>query len=123
MAADDAGQAGKPSAQVGQPFMLKLGAAATVEAEDLQVGFDHVVSDSRCPTGAQCIQEGEAVVRIWLVKTPAQRDTRDVATTPQRDTGTYGAYRVKLVSLEPHPNLKQATRASDYVATLLVTRN
>ena len=123
MAADDAGQAGKPGAQAGQPFMLKLGASATVEAEELQVGFERVVSDSRCPTGARCIQEGEAIVRVWLVKAPAQRETRDVATTPQRDTGTYGAYRVKLVGLEPYPNLKQATRASDYVATLLVTRN
>jgi hypothetical protein len=123
MAAADASQTGKAAAQAGRPFGLKLGESVTVEAEGLEVGFERLLSDSRCPTGAQCIQEGEAVVRIWLAKAPDQRQTLELGTTPNRAEGTYGAYRIKLVSLEPHPDLKRPTRASDYVATLTVSRS
>ena len=123
MSADGGRQAGKASAQAGRPFGLKPGESLTVETEGLEVGFERVVSDSRCPTGARCIQEGEAVLRVWLVKAPGGRETRDLATNPDRAEGTYGAYRIKLVSLEPHPDLKRTTRASDYIATLLVSQS
>jgi hypothetical protein len=121
-AGERASQAGKAAVQTGQPFTLKLGQAITVEAEGLEVGFERVVSDSRCPTGAQCIQEGEAVVRIWLAKPPGQRENRDLATTPKAAEATYGAYQIRLMSLDPYPDLKRPTRPADYAASLRVTR-
>jgi len=110
-------------AQLNQPFALMAGASATVETENLQIGFDRVLSDSRCPRGAQCITAGEAIVRIWVSKAPAPRETRDLTTIPAADEAVYGAYRIKLVSLDPYPIANATVRASEYVATLLATRS
>lgn len=118
--------AGSPAAlspaRLDQSFALAAGASAILETENLQIGFDRVLSDSRCPRGAQCITAGDAVVRIWMSKAPAARESRDLETTPRAAEAVYGAYRIRLVTLDPYPIADRAIRPSDYVVTLLVTR-
>ena len=125
LACASSSDSGNPSAPktvgLDQPFTLAAGASARVDAENLQVGFDRVVSDSRCPRGAQCVVAGEAVVRVWLSKSPEARGNRDL-TTPNAAEAVYGAYRITLVTLDPYPTVDHTIRPSDYVATLLVTR-
>ena len=47
------------SVELGQEVELKLGQTASIEAKALKVKFAGVISDSRCPTGATCVWEGE----------------------------------------------------------------
>lgn len=121
-ASDSGSVTSPPAAGLDQPFTLAAGASVRLEVENLQVGFDRVVSDSRCPSGAQCIVEGEALVRVWLSKAPAARESRDLKTTPNAAEAVYGAYRIKLVTLAPSPTVDRTIRPSDYVVTILVTR-
>ena len=115
--------AGPSQATPGEMFKLTAGGVAVVQGEDLQVGFDRVLADSRCPRGAQCITEGEAIIRVWLSKPPRGRAEHELQTTPPSAAeALYEGYRIRLVALEPYPQVDRTIRASDYVATLLVTR-
>jgi hypothetical protein len=120
--ASDSGNPVAPSPALDQAFTLKAGASAILDTENLRVEFDSVLSDSRCPRGAQCITAGEAVVRVWLSKAPTPRESRELKTTPNAAEAVYGAYRIRLVTLDPYPTADRTIRPSDYVVTLLVTR-
>jgi hypothetical protein len=110
-------------AMLGETFTLRPGGVAVVRGEDLQVGFDRVLSDSRCPQGAQCIVKGEAVIRVWLSTPPQGRAEHELRTAPPPDAeAVYGEYRIRLVTLDPYPQVDRTISSSDYVATLLVTR-
>ena len=111
-----------PAAGLDRPFTVKSGTSTSIDAEKLHIGFDRVISDSRCPRGAQCIVAGEAVLRVWLQKPPSARENRDLTTMPEGAQAAYGAYRIKLVTLDPSPSVDGTIRPSDYVATFLVTR-
>jgi hypothetical protein len=121
VSANSSSPAAPTAAGLDRPFTLKSGASASIDVEKLQIGFDRVLSDSRCPRGAQCIVAGEAVLRVWLLKSPAARENRDLKTTPDAEAA-YGAYRIKLLTLDPYPSVEGTIRPSDYVATFLVTR-
>ena len=45
---------------------LKVGSGASIAGTPWTLIFDSVVSDSRCPLGAMCIQAGEAVLALEL---------------------------------------------------------
>jgi hypothetical protein len=111
------------SVKLNQSFTLKVGASESIEGEDAQIGFDSVVSDSRCPKGAQCIVAGDATIRVWLARSSRSRQTRDLKTSPPAATeAVISPYRVTLTSLAPEPMVDGTPRTSDYVATLLVSR-
>ena len=120
--ASDSGNPVATSPALDQAFTLKAGTSAMLDTENLQVEFAGVLSDSRCPRGTQCITAGEAVLRIWLSKAPAARESRDLKTTPNAGEAVYGAYRIRLLMLDPYPTADRTIRPSDYVVTLLVTR-
>jgi hypothetical protein len=116
------GGTGVGAATLNQPFDLRPGTAARLDGDRLEIGFEAVVSDSRCPRGAQCITAGEAIVSISLSKPPAAKEHRQLSTTPNSPDATCCGYRVRLVALEPAPALDRTIAASDYVATLLVSK-
>jgi hypothetical protein len=115
-------QSQRITATLDRPFKLMAGRSATIDAERLQVGLERVVSDSRCPQGAQCIVAGEGVVRIWLLNASGARDNRDLKTTPDAASTVYSTYRITLRALDPVPRTNHAIRPSEYVATLIVSR-
>jgi hypothetical protein len=114
-----------PSQRVplGQPFDLGVGESVVVEDELLLVSFDRVLSDSRCPLGVFCIQEGDAVVRVTPERLPNQVGVLTLHTQASLgDAGDFKGFRVRLVELAPHPIRDQTIAPGDYVATLEVTR-
>jgi hypothetical protein len=113
---------GPTSAALDQAFQLTVGSSATITSENLQVGFEQVLSDSRCPHGAQCIVAGNATARVWLSKPPTGREPRELGTSAET-SAVYGAYRIALTTLSPYPEVGATIRPSDYVVTLVVTRS
>jgi hypothetical protein len=112
----------KVAAQLDQPFAIRVGEVATIAAEGLDVTFDAVLSDSRCPRGAQCIRAGEATVRITVRKPPAAADVLVLRTPSSADAAEYGGYRIRLTNVTPQPELGRQTRSEEYVATIVVAR-
>ena len=119
--------AGSPAApgsvKLNQAFTLKVGTSTSVDGEGIQVGFETVVSESRCPKGAQCIVAGDATIRVWLARGSQARETRELKTAPPSATQVViDPYRLTLSALTPEPTVDGTPRPSDYVATLVVAR-
>jgi len=109
----------QPTVPLQQPFDLRVGASATL-SDGVQVTFDGVTSDSRCPLDAFCVWAGEGVVAVSLSQTPATPVHRELRTTPGASEATYASHTIKLVALAPYPRSTQPIRPAEYVATLSV---
>lgn len=108
---------------LGEGFQLKVGESAQIEAEALQIGFEGVAGDSRCPKGEQCIWEGDATVRVWLQKASETKATHELHTAAKEPSEvSYLGYQVKLQRLDPYPISGKTIQQADYHATFEVTR-
>lgn len=107
------------SAQLGQPFELRIGQQATIAGEGLTVSFQAVPEDSRCPTGVQCVWAGNARVQIVLSK-DGKAAGMELNTNLDPRTGTYLNYEIELVALNPYPTSKGPIAQSQYRATFVV---
>jgi hypothetical protein len=107
------------TASLGEPFELHVGQAARLAKSDLDLFFRRVASDSRCPTGAQCIWAGEAVVTLdgRILKAPP--DSFDVRLDSER---LFDGYRIRLVGLDPHPVAGAAVDSTAYVGRFVVEK-
>lgn len=54
--------------ELGREFTIERGREVEIAGEGLTVRFVSVVSDSRCPKGAECIWEGYARILVRLGK-------------------------------------------------------
>ena len=108
---------------LGQPFQLRVGESVVVSGESLTVTMNAVPEDSRCPTGVQCIWEGNARVTVTLAKTGQAAQSFDLNTTLDPKTATYLDYQIELVALDPYPTYRGGPIAqSRYRATFVVRR-
>ena len=87
------------------------------------VCLDSVFNDSRCPNGAYCFWEGNAVVRLKFEKIPDQPEFFDLNTHRQfRTDTTIGGYTISLVGLDPVPSTEVRIPQSDYIAKITVKK-
>lgn len=107
--------------ELGAPFTLRPGGSARIASSELTVGFEAVTADSRCPVDVQCIQAGDATVRVWVLAS-GSREVLEVTTSPRSNPVSVRGYQLTLQALEPAPSTKRTTKTSDYRATLIVTR-
>jgi hypothetical protein len=107
---------------MGSVFKLPVGGSAQIEGTALQVGFDAVTSDSRCPKGEQCVWAGDAAVRVWLQDgaQPRLLLTLHLSTDPG-PIGRALGHQVRLLRLEPDPVSGKPIAPAAYVATLTLT--
>jgi hypothetical protein len=107
----------KPVA-LGTSFVLKPSESAKIEG--LEIAFEGVKDDSRCPVGVQCIWAGDAIVTLALRQAPAARETRQLHAVQDGRETTYGGYRVVLEALAPAPRADAPIAPEAYRATLKV---
>lgn len=121
-AVDKADTAG-PSLNVayGEPADLFPGQSLAVTKSKAAFTFTRVVTDSRCPTGLDCIQAGEAVVLVTLpdgkgttVRIPADSRTPVTFSIPDGS--------VSVISLKPYPAARQKINPGDYRLSVKVTK-
>jgi hypothetical protein len=119
--ASAAGAAGSPPDRApGEPFTLAMHDSAHIATTRIEIRFARLVSDSRCPTGAQCITAGEAVIELTLTRGSAKPASVEITTTPGGSCVTSGDAEIELQSIEPVPALSKMPKESDYRATLVV---
>jgi len=96
-------------------------------AEGVEIEFLSVEEDSRCPTGAQCVSEGNARIRVRTI-TPRGSQIVELNTNPALPSSAlFDYYGVSLRKLEPFPTLgPQSTPVvipnQAYEATLFVIK-
>lgn len=104
-----------------QPFKLRAGGPGVDLPGDWQIGFDSVVSDSRCPKGVQCVWAGEATVRLWLRQGQGAKQTLTLGTQAgvARAAGL-SDHQLQLLELAPYPVAGRSVALTDYVAILVL---
>jgi hypothetical protein len=99
-----------------------LGAGESSRVDGLTVKFEGVSGDSRCPIGVQCFWEGDATVTVTVSEPSRAAANLELHTSGKFPReGTYGRYRVRLVSLVPQPREGEGVPAGEYRATLQVS--
>jgi len=104
---------------LGQSFELRAGASAAIEG-GLQIKFERVPSDSRCPMDALCIRAGEALVALTVSQDGQNAASRELRTDGAASETTYLGFSIKLIALAPYPRSDRQILPEDYVATLAV---
>jgi len=89
--------------------------------KDVQICLDSVVNDSRCPTGLQCVWEGDATAAFTL-KTSTRRTSFNLHTNSkfQMDTLIDGM-AIALLKITPYPGGQDSIKASEYRVEIRVT--
>lgn len=113
-------------AVVHQPFWLRLGEEIVVQPENVVVGFRQLITDFRCPIGADCVIAGHAEVQMSLSNADLDSMSFRLLIGPyvtKEDTTAHPfadvlGFRVRLMQLDPHPNIDEQHRTSDYKALL-----
>ncbi len=83
------------------------------------VCFESVLSDSRCPEGAECIWAGNAQVKFRLVTASDNLLFFNLNTNTSFTNDTIvGGYRFTLKALNPYPSLKDINLPKAYKAEI-----
>ncbi|HJU90148.1 MAG TPA: hypothetical protein VJ672_12185 [Gemmatimonadaceae bacterium] len=110
-------------ARVGETFSLRVGETAQVRGtggDDIHVTFVSVTEDSRCPTGVQCVWEGNARLRLVVAQGGLSSST-SINTTVDPKSAAFAGHTLQLVELRPHPHVGEPISQSAYVARLRLT--
>lgn len=100
---------------------VELAPGQSTRVNGLTVKFEGVSADSRCPIGVQCFWEGDAVAVVSVSERSREGASLELHTAGRFPReGTYGRYRVRLVSLVPQPREGEPVAADRYRATLQV---
>jgi hypothetical protein len=109
---------------LGAPFEVRRGETVRLSDAAMEVEFLMVESDSRCPTGAVCVWEGEVVIiaRVAAVGSPGEKVRLTLrAGAPEMGSAEVLGYRVTVTDVQPHPVLGQdPPEQGAYVATMVL---
>ena len=107
-----------PTVSIGSRFVLAPGEVAMVGDSGLQVRFDRVLGDSRCPADAICIQGGDAIVRIELFSRRGMQVYE--LHTGNMQPVEHDGVTIELLELSPYPFSSRTIQPDEYRATLRI---
>jgi hypothetical protein len=114
-------QAESLTASLGQETSLRLGQVVSIEGEQLEIEFVRVISDSRCPTGAQCVWQGEVncLLRITHEDEVFEKTIVQPGLAQQPSLDIFQDYQLAF-SVAPYPVVDEKINAGDYRLLLTV---
>ena len=102
--------------KLGENIAVRFNEAVRIPSDTTTVRFTGVTSDSRCPSGAQCVWAGEATVVFTVGGVQQVALGLQPGSTP--GTAIVGMYQITLVALDPYPAVNKSIAKSEYVATI-----
>jgi hypothetical protein len=105
------------AATLNVPIQLAPGQSALFDAENLEVKFVGIDSDSRCPSDVACVWAGEVVVRLTVRK---DGRTKELAIKSNASLPVEG-WVVAVLDVLPPRSSSQRIAPADYRVTLKVT--
>jgi len=88
------------SPEFGEPFELKIGESVTMDEGKLNIKFDYVSIDTRCPQGSNCTDSVDAIVVLTI-----SGYSYSLHTNLWLCGITVGTYQVDLLSLNRYPRI------------------
>lgn len=86
----------------------------------INISFESLASDSRCPQGAECIWAGDGEI---IVKLTSSNNLKSVSLHTLLEPGkvTFENYKIELLELTPYPVLDRQIDSTDYKAKLKIS--
>lgn len=106
----------------GDTALLQLPLGRSADNGEIEITFDAVTEDSRCPADVQCVWQGNASIRLTLTGGD-ETEQFVVSSTLEPRRVAYGGWAISLRSLAPYPGSSDPTDRSAYVATIAVVEN
>jgi hypothetical protein len=116
----------KINAALGQEVSLAIGQQVSVAAENLEIKFLEVVSDSRCPTGVYCPWQGQVSCLVQVTKAnisspPYKMVLTQPGLTEEYAKETFDGHEISF-SVMPYPVAGKSIPTADYRLQLIVNR-
>lgn len=101
---------------LGEPFELTENAAAKVKKAKTNITFLGVQEDSRCPTGANCVWEGQVIASLLINADTVNITMRGTTATSEN----VGEYDFQLLEVMPYPSIEGSTDTLIYSVKMQV---
>jgi hypothetical protein len=109
-----------PSVAIGSEFQLRPSESVSVENTDVELRFEVVTSDSRCPADAICVWQGDATAVFSARQSGGSSSSLTLHTTGEDRRASASGLTLTLVRLDPYPYASRPISPSDYRALLRV---
>jgi hypothetical protein len=108
---------------LGQEFSLSVEQSAYIEGENLEITFEEVVEDSRCPWEVTCVWEGRVSLSVEISQNDvsANIELSQPGLTDQSVVATYSGYQFTY-RVEPYPEADKTISMDEYRLLLAVGR-
>lgn len=109
---------------LGEELSLGVGQTVAIAGERLEITFQEVINDSRCPRDVLCVWAGEVKVRATITV----GDTSDTVELTQPGTMgefsqvSHNGYDISF-RVDPYPTSDTEIQPEEYVLDLIVTRS
>jgi len=117
------GGSAQVNANLGEEFSLSIGQTANIKGQDLQITFEDVIEDSRCPSDVTCIWAGRVscIIKIVGDSSPYRMVLTEPGLSAQYTSVTYREYQLAF-HVSPYPEAGQAIQKSEYRLQLIVSK-
>lgn len=103
-------------------FTLAVGESARIAGTDITLVLERVANESRCPTDAVCVWEGNAAVQVRVRPTTNTESVLTLNTNIEPRSAVIDAYTLALSDLAPHPRSTMSIPQQDYRARFRLSR-
>ncbi len=104
-----------------QQFKLLVNNQKVISGSQITVKFISLIEDSRCPEGTNCIQAGNARIKV-VVSKRGESKTFELNTNLGPKGDTFEGYAINLVNLTPTPKDNIRINRNGYTATFSISR-
>src|SRR5690606_8888623 len=112
------------------PYDLKIHKSRIIDSNNclniVDKGYElcvNSISDSRCPSGGECIWEGDAVVKFSLLSN-AETKTFSLHTHEKfRQDTLINDLNIELMEVYPYPKLSEAIPKNEYSVEVSISEN
>ena len=108
-------------AQSEQRETIKINKQKKFSQSKITIKFVSVMEDSRCPMGVNCIQAGNAKIKVEI-SNGTTKETFEINTTMGAKGASFGGYAINLIELTPIPNQKNKINQKSYKAKFSIVR-
>jgi hypothetical protein len=111
-------------ADLGQQVTVKVGQILEINDEPLKIQFAEIINDSRCPTGAQCIWQGEVSGRleVTLQNTKYTKVITQPGLSSDMGEADFDGYTIRFNVL-PYPKVGMKIESADYQMQVTVDKS
>ena len=111
------------TAEIGQPFSLRVNQTAYIGSADVAVRFVSVTEDSRCASDVVCVWEGQVSILVDLAQVSSGSSIGQFTLSlggGQASAESFGNYSIRVMDVQPYPMSTKKISPSDYVVTLVL---